>query len=105
MNTKIVSILLPTTLAGAALLSLVDAAAKSFVLLGFAAVTCLALRRASAATRHLIWLSTLVASLTLPVLTFCLPQWRVLPTWLDVARKVQKSGRVSFSLPRTDRCC
>ena len=74
MNSKIVSILLPTTLAGAVLLPMVDAAAKSFVLLGLAAVTCLALRRASAATRHLIWLSTLGAALALPVLSFCLPQ-------------------------------
>ena len=48
MNSKFLSILLPTTLAGAVLLSLVDAAAKSFVLLGLAVVLCLALRRASA---------------------------------------------------------
>src|SRR5437773_2262624 len=47
MNSKFLSILLPTTLAGAVLLSLVDAAAKSFVLLGLAVVLCLALLRAS----------------------------------------------------------
>lgn len=86
MNSKLVSILLPATMAGAVLLSLADAAVKSFVLLGLAAVTCLTLRRASAATRHLIWLSALAAALVIPVLSSFLPQWRVLPTWLGVAR-------------------
>src|SRR4029453_14358082 len=100
MNSKIVSILLPATMAGAVLLSLADAAAKSFVLLGLAGVACLPLRRASAATRHLIWLSALAAALVIPVLSFYLPQWRVLPTWLGVARG---AGTEPLSVAATDR--
>jgi beta-lactamase regulating signal transducer with metallopeptidase domain/WD40 repeat protein len=84
MNAKFLSLLFSTTLAGVVLVSLVDAAAKSFVLLLLAVVVCLTLRRASAATRHLIWFSTLGAALALPVLSLCVPQWRVLPEWMDV---------------------
>jgi beta-lactamase regulating signal transducer with metallopeptidase domain len=46
------------------------AAAKATVLLGFVALLCLAFRRFSAATRHLLWTSVLCASLLLPFLSF-----------------------------------
>lgn len=46
------------------------AAAKSTVLLAFAALLCLSFRRFSAATRHLLWSSVICASLLLPCLSF-----------------------------------
>ncbi len=51
-----------------------DVALKGFVLLAAAALLALALRRASAATRHLLWSAALVALLLLPLLVARLPQ-------------------------------
>jgi beta-lactamase regulating signal transducer with metallopeptidase domain len=50
-----------------------DALLKSFVVLAFAAGLCLVWRRASAATRHLIWFFGLMGLLLLPLLPFVLP--------------------------------
>ncbi len=50
---------------------------KGTILLLFAAVVALALRRASAATRHLVWTLALSAMLALPVLVLTLPAWEV----------------------------
>lgn len=64
---------------------LVLAAAKATLLLAFAALLCVAVRRLSAATRHLIWASALCASLLLPGLSF-VKMWEVpiLPARLAV---------------------
>src|SRR5882672_7696238 len=75
------------TIAGvtsASSLLLVDAAVKGTALLGLAAVAAIILRRDSAATRHLVWLLTMVALLAVPVLSALLPQWRVLPEWASL---------------------
>jgi beta-lactamase regulating signal transducer with metallopeptidase domain len=50
-----------------------DALLKSFVVLAFAAGLCVVWRRASAATRHLIWFFGLMGLLLLPLLPFVLP--------------------------------
>jgi beta-lactamase regulating signal transducer with metallopeptidase domain len=50
-----------------------DALLKSFVVLAFAGGLCLTLRRAAAATRHLIWFLGVVGLLLLPLLPFILP--------------------------------
>jgi TonB family protein len=50
---------------------------KATLLLLFAAVLVLALRRSSAATRHLVWTLALVAILILPVLALTLPAWNL----------------------------
>jgi beta-lactamase regulating signal transducer with metallopeptidase domain len=62
---------------------LVDSGLKSVVVLGVAALACLAMRRASAAARHLVWSVGVVSVLLLPVLATVLPSWRVpvLPQW------------------------
>lgn len=54
---------------------------KATLLLGGAwiAVRLLAWRRASASLRHLVWTVTVLALLILPVLSFALPGWRVVP--------------------------
>ncbi|MFN0125714.1 MAG: M56 family metallopeptidase, partial [Verrucomicrobiales bacterium] len=65
-----------------ALLPLIlDSALKGAVLLAVAAFAALALSKASAATRHLVWLVAVVALLAVPVLSVALPEWRILPTW------------------------
>ncbi len=53
---------------------------KSLALLALAAVAALALRRASAAARHLVWRLALVGLLLLPVLSLTLPGWQA-PLW------------------------
>src|SRR4028118_127488 len=61
------------------------AAAKATLLLAFAALLCVAVRRLTAATRHLLWATALCASLLLPVLSF-IKMWEVpiLPSRLSV---------------------
>jgi beta-lactamase regulating signal transducer with metallopeptidase domain len=49
---------------------------KSTLVLGAAALGALALRRASAASRHFVWALSLAALLALPALTLALPGWR-----------------------------
>ena len=62
-----------------------DIAPKELLLLMVAGLTLLALRRASAATRHLAWTATLASLLALPVLSALLPGWTVpgLPALLN----------------------
>ena len=64
---------------------LIDAAVKGGVILLLAVSAALVLRRASAATRHAVWLLALASLLVLPVLSAALPTWRVLPHWADVS--------------------
>ena len=65
---------------------LMDSAIKGTVLLALAAVVAWLLRRDSAATRHLVWMTSIVALLVVPVLSATLPQWRVLPNWMSSPR-------------------
>lgn len=55
----------------------VDMAWKSVLLLGGAGLIALALQRASAAARHLVWTLATAATLALPLLALALPSW----TW------------------------
>jgi len=55
-----------------------DVIVRASALLAVAAVADLGLRRrASAATRHLVWTLAIGALLALPVAAFVLPQWTV----------------------------
>ncbi|MFL6278450.1 MAG: M56 family metallopeptidase [Blastocatellia bacterium] len=60
---------------------LIALAAKSMLILCLAAVVAFALRRAAAASRHLVWNLALVGLLLLPLLALALPawQWSVVP--------------------------
>src|SRR4051812_25863577 len=62
-------------------LLLVDSTVKVTAILVLAAALALILRRDSAATRHLVWLLAIIATLAVPVLSALLPGWRVLPQW------------------------
>jgi hypothetical protein len=60
----------------------VDIALKSIVLLGFAALIQLSLRRAAAAMRHAVWLLAMVGALGMPLLTLLLPSLTLsVPDW------------------------
>jgi beta-lactamase regulating signal transducer with metallopeptidase domain len=63
---------------------LADAALKGFVLLAAIALLAIAMRRASAARQHMIWLLGVLGLLLLPLMSAALPAWRVdfLPEWL-----------------------
>jgi beta-lactamase regulating signal transducer with metallopeptidase domain len=91
------------------------AAVKATLLLAFAALLCVAVRRLSAATRHLIWATVLCASLLLPLLSF-IKMWElpILPARMsvlishgeseaagDVEAFETPGARVATNLPRS----
>jgi beta-lactamase regulating signal transducer with metallopeptidase domain len=57
--------------------ALLSVSAKGLLIVMIAAGLSFALRKASAASRHLVWSLALLSLLALPVLTFGLPSWRV----------------------------
>ena len=57
----------------------VDSTIKGLLLLVFASLAVVMMRRQSASARHLVWLVALMSLLLLPVLSLSLPKWRVLP--------------------------
>jgi HEAT repeat protein/beta-lactamase regulating signal transducer with metallopeptidase domain len=61
----------------ATLLSIADATIKATLVLAAAAVASVALSRASAAVRHLVWTLALVSGMVLPVLSMALPRWQL----------------------------
>ena len=70
----------------AALAYLIEAALKGTALLTLAALVVLALRRGSAAHRHLAWACALAGLVALPILLAVLPGWRVIApalAWLS----------------------
>jgi len=72
---------------------LFDAFLKGALLLMAAWLLSLLLRRAAAATRHLIWSLALAGVLALPVLSFVLPSWNVplAPSILSPSQDFEKS--------------
>ena len=56
--------------------ALADAGLKSFVIFAVAGVIVAALRKSSAASRHLVWTSAVCASIALPLFGVLLPQWK-----------------------------
>lgn len=80
MNIRMV--LVGSALAGWSVLALLDAAAKAGVLLAVAVLVVLCMRRATAASRHLVLLCALTGALLLPLSFKFLPVWRVLPSWM-----------------------
>ena len=55
---------------------LIALSVKSALILGIAAMTALVLRRAAAASRHLVWSLALASLLVLPLLSVALPAWQ-----------------------------
>ena len=61
-----------------------DAVVKSVLLLAAAALVTGAMRRGSAAARHLVWLLAVAGLFALPALSWMLPGWNILPRWMSV---------------------
>jgi TonB family protein len=80
--------------AGPGLSFLFQNAAKATLILLAAYALSLVLRRASAATRHLIWASAILSLLALPALSSVLPAWKIpLPSQLQLrARSTATAG-------------
>jgi beta-lactamase regulating signal transducer with metallopeptidase domain len=72
---------------------MLDATIKGSVLLLIAGAVCLALRRDSAATRHMVWATAVLLLLIMPLLSILLPQWRVLPAWSQASQDLKPPGR------------
>jgi len=64
---------------------MLNAAARSVVVLGLAGLVVLLMRQAPAAARHRVWLLGFVGVLLLPILSAALPGWHILPR-LDSSR-------------------
>jgi len=77
----------PTLIAGAAAAVpiLSDSALKSVAVLLLVGAIVLSLRKASAATRHTIWIFAMIGLLALPLLSFTLPKWSALPASFQIA--------------------
>ncbi|HEX5081040.1 MAG TPA: hypothetical protein VFY40_03275, partial [Blastocatellia bacterium] len=56
---------------------MLDALIKSAVMLSAAGLLAASLRRASAASRHLVWSVAMASLLALPALSVALPAWRI----------------------------
>jgi beta-lactamase regulating signal transducer with metallopeptidase domain len=78
-------------------LFLIDIALKATAILLATVALNLGLRRASAATRHLLWSLSLMGLLALPALTYALPSWRVsiLPESFSISKTAEPAGRVA----------
>lgn len=80
-----------------------DSALKGTVLLALAGLAVIALRKASAATRHLVWLFAIAALLVTPLVSVLLPGWRVLPRWTpataSTVRFTATPARMATSAP------
>src|SRR5271170_5678309 len=69
--------MIPSEMVTAALALLLDITWKSTLVLVVALLLARMLKRASAATRHLLWAAALVGLLVIPVASACLPAWHL----------------------------
>jgi HEAT repeat protein/beta-lactamase regulating signal transducer with metallopeptidase domain len=71
-------------------MELLDAGLKATLVLGLAGLAALSLRRASAASRHLVWTLGVAAALVLPSLRALAPRWELplLPAGLSASQGV-----------------
>src|SRR5437667_843156 len=92
MNTLISDYVQSSSLAG----SLVDASLKSFTALALAGICCVCWRRASAATRHLVWFVAVLSLPCVPLLCLLLPSWQR-PLW-SVSTSIEAGNELSLVL-------
>src|SRR5947207_8778366 len=73
-----------------------DASINSFAILALTGGVCLCWRRASAATRHLIWFLAVAWLLCLPLISSMLPSWKR-PLW-SVSTSLNSGNQFSLTL-------
>jgi beta-lactamase regulating signal transducer with metallopeptidase domain len=77
-----------------------DAAIKGLVILSLTGLAVLAMRRASAAARHLVWFLGTLSLLILPIFSAALPGWHILPGWTDnIAAPEPMAARAPLLVP------
>jgi HEAT repeat protein/beta-lactamase regulating signal transducer with metallopeptidase domain len=87
-------------LSGAGWLPLADAILKATLLFALAAIASIALRRRTAAARHLMWALALISALALPALSLALPRWQLpLVTVASTSVAVEKMSAAQPLLP------
>lgn len=74
------------TISGPGLAILLEMSVKGTILMLFATVLALLLRRASAASRHLVWTLALASILALPLFAMALPAWN-LPLFASISSR------------------
>jgi beta-lactamase regulating signal transducer with metallopeptidase domain len=84
--------------APAAIATLADAALKATALLLLAGLSAVALRRASSALRHAVWLAAACGSLALPLLALALPALNVPVAWETAPVAPPAPARLDFAL-------
>ncbi len=98
--------ILGTSATGFLCISLLDASIKSLLLLVLSTIVCWMLVRASAATRHWVWASTMIGLLLMPACALLLPEWRVLPSWLSLESRIEQqlivNKPIAINLPASD---
>ncbi len=82
---------------------LADLAIKGLVITLIAGGITLAMRRHSAASRHLVWSLAAAGLLMLPLLCAVLPAWRVLPQWTAPVKAVAvPPSHTAIALPHVE---
>ena len=90
---------LPTLLPDVSWLPLADAVMKATLLLASAALAAVALRRTSAAARHLVWTLALVSAMVLPALSIALPRWQLPLVTLQSASVAPEAPATDATVP------
>ena len=84
---------------GLVVFPLVDSAIKGTIVLLLAGFVCLALRRDSAATRHFVWTMAICLLIAMPFLSLVLPEWQVLPSWMNSDEPTVATSSPTFVAP------
>ena len=87
----------------------VDAAIKGMAILVLTAAAALAMRRASAAGRHLVWFLGMLGLLIVPIFSAALPGWHVLPRWANhnslAVQPTPVASPAPAIVPAATECC
>jgi beta-lactamase regulating signal transducer with metallopeptidase domain len=75
--------------------AVLDAAIKTVIILVVIAIATVAMRRSSAAARHLVWFLGSASLLALPLLAVSLPKWHALPNWATTSTAVSMNSASS----------
>ena len=93
---------LPFISPGGAWLPIADAIAKATVVFATAGIISVALRRGSAASRHMVWTLALISVLVLPALSMALPRWQLALVTVNGGVQLPTAAQLpasSFPLP------